>query len=68
MAKMILVVAFDIPDDDRAGFEKSQEMLQTIKPMFAEESGVQVYGATKETADAIIGFLVDGLPEPEELP
>lgn len=63
MAKMIAVIAFDA-DDSNPG--QLQEVMQAAKPIFEDKMGLQLFGASHETAEAIIGFLTDGLPEPVE--
>lgn len=63
MAKMLIVAAFEADPDDPA---QMQEIMQELKPVLEKKPGLQLYGASQETADAIIGFLQDGLPEPVE--
>lgn len=57
MAKMVIVIEFEIPEDEQVGFEKSREMLQKVKPIFKDQSDVKVYGAIRETADTILDVL-----------
>jgi hypothetical protein len=61
--KMIAVIAFDVDDDDPG---KLQDVMEKAKPIFETEMGLKLYAAIDETAEAIIGFLTDGLPEPVE--
>lgn len=61
--KMIAVIAFDV-DEENPG--KLQDVMNLAKPIFKKEPGLKLYAAIDETADAIIGFLTDGLPEPVE--
>jgi hypothetical protein len=63
MAKMIAVIAFDQDPDNP---NQLQEVMQTAKPIFEKMPGLKLYAASQETAEAIIGFLTDGLPEPVE--
>lgn len=63
MAKMIAVIAFDQDPDNP---NQLQEVMQAAKPVFESMPGLKLYAASQETAEAIIGFLTDGLPEPVE--
>jgi hypothetical protein len=63
MAKIIAVIAFDADENNP---NQLQEVMQAAKPVFETMPGLKLYAASQETADAIIGFLTDGLPEPVE--
>lgn len=63
MAKMIAVIAFDADENNP---NQLQEVMQAAKPVFEDKMGLKLYAASQETAEAIIGFLTDGLPEPVE--
>ena len=65
MAKMIAVIAFDQDPDNP---NQLQEIMHELKPVFETKPGLKLFGASQETAEAIIGFLTDGLPEPVEKP
>lgn len=52
--KMVIVVEFDAPTNDPS---RAQEILNILKPQFQGEGDVKVYGAVKETADAILELL-----------
>lgn len=47
-----IVIAFDNNDID-----SFREILQKVKPIFADQENVQVFGAVKETATAIVHVL-----------
>ena len=64
MAKMAIIVEVELENDDE-GFAKSADILDKLKPIFQGESGVKVYGAVKETADAIL-LILSGPPYPGE--
>jgi hypothetical protein len=61
--KVIVVIAFDAEPDNPGML---QQVMETAKPTFEKFPGLQLFGANQETAAAIISFLQDGLPEPEE--
>ena len=50
--KMVIVIEFET-----SGHEDARAVLQQVKPIFKDQSGVKVYGASHETAQAIIDFL-----------
>jgi hypothetical protein len=49
--KMVVVIEFDLPTE--ANPEKPQEILQSVKSVFENETGITIYMAIRETADDI---------------
>jgi hypothetical protein len=57
--KMVVVISFDTPTLENP--EKPQEILQSVKSVFEDETGINVYMAIRETADDILTVLrLDG--------
>lgn len=50
--QMVVVIEFET-----RSYEDARTILQQVKPIFKDQPGVKVYGATHETAQVIIGFL-----------
>lgn len=53
--KMVIVIEFDIPTEDNP--EKPGEILQNVKSVFEDETGIKIYMAIKETANNIRDIL-----------
>lgn len=55
--EMILVIAFDVSATPEQGHAKAQEFLNRVKPLFADHPEVQIFGAIRETANAVVKVL-----------
>lgn len=55
--RMAVVVTFTLDGNTEVGFRNAQAILAQLKPMFADQENVLVYGAIREKADQIIMFL-----------
>lgn len=55
--RMTVVVTFPLSEDQELGFKESQHILQTLKPHFADQPDVKVFGAVRDKADQIIMIL-----------
>lgn len=57
--KMVVIIEFDEPTEGNP--ERPQEILQSVKSVFDNETGIRVYMAIRETADDILTILhMDG--------
>lgn len=57
--KMVIVIEFDLPTEENP--EKPSKILQSVKSVFENETGIMVYMAIRETADDIRTILtLDG--------
>ena len=60
MAKAVLVVAYDLPEDVDEGYAKAQRIADNVRDIFVNESDVSVHLAVRESADAVIEFFKEG--------
>jgi hypothetical protein len=58
--KMVVVIEIEDIDPDA---NKAREILQSVKPVFSDRGDVKVYGAVRETADAILDILRNDLSD-----
>jgi hypothetical protein len=56
MAKAVMVISYDLPEDTNEGFAKLSEIARTVRDLFEDKPDVKVHVAIRESADAIINF------------
>ncbi len=60
MAKAVMVISYDLPEDLEEGHAKLQETAQTVRHLFENKPDVKVHVAVRESADAVLDFLEAG--------
>jgi hypothetical protein len=52
--KMVIAIEFDEPAENP---EKPQEILQSVKSIFEDETGIRIHMAIRECADDVLNIL-----------
>jgi hypothetical protein len=61
VAKGVLVVSYDLPEDVDEGYAKLQFIADEVRPSFANKPDVEVRIAVREAADAILNVFAEGI-------
>lgn len=57
MAKGMMIVSYDLPENVDEGFAKLSDIADLLRPHFKDEPGVVIHVAVRDDAESILAYL-----------